>query len=308
MRPKPAPPPCEAEGPSWRAAYIGEALGTYLILLLGCSGVAVALLYGQVVDLIAMGIVWGSAVAVAVWATVALSGAHLNPAVTLAFALAGKHPWRQVVPFFLSQILGAFLGAATVMLFFGAAIGKWMQHEGISAGAPGSERAAMILVPFSPNPAIVGFGEDAYDAVPVWRGFAVEFVVTALLILVVLIVTHQRTSNNLPAWALPISIGAFILMATVVAGALTMTSLNPARDLGPRLVLALMDYESIAFPGPRGGLSMLITVAAPVLGGLFMGVAYRAVIGPALDHLREPAPVSGREDLSEIVLLQPQQP
>lgn len=306
MRPNQAPPPFDAAGPSWRAAYVGEALGTFLILLLGCSGVAVAILYGQVVDLVAMGFIWGSAVAIAVWATVALSGAHLNPAVTLAFAIAGKHPWRQVVPFFLSQVLGAFLGGATVVLFFGAAIGKWMQREGISAGAPGSERAAMILVPYSPNPAIVGFGEDAYGAVPVWRGFAVEFLVTALLILVVLIATHRRTSNSLPVWALPVSIGAFILMATVVSGALTMTSLNPARDLGPRLVLALMDYGSIAFPGPRGGLSIVITVAGPVLGGLFMGLAYRTVIGPALDHLREPAPPSDGEDLSEIVLLQTQ--
>lgn len=275
----------DAEILCWKSAYLGETIGTFLIIVLGCSGVAVAILYGQVADLVTMGIIWGSTVAIAIWVTISLSGAHLNPAVTLALTLSGKHPWKQFPPYCFFQILGAFLGAGTVMILFGSAISQWMEHHGISAGEPGSERVGMILVPFSPNPAIVGVGAEAYQAVPPWRGFATEFLVTALLILVVFIVTHHRTSNNLPVWALPLAMGAFILMATVVAGALTMTSLNPARDLGPRIVLAVSGYGSVAFPGPQGGLSMLVTIVAPLVAGVVMGVAYKPLIGPVLDGL-----------------------
>ncbi|MHA7134733.1 MIP/aquaporin family protein [Oerskovia turbata] len=269
--------------------YAGEAFGTFVICLLGCSGVAVAILYGQVSDLVAMGAIWGGAVATAVWLTATFSGAHLNPAVTLAFAIGGKHPWIEVPKFWAAQIAGAFAGAGVVLLWFGGAINAWIAEQGITKAAAGGERAAMILAPYSPNPAIIGVGDAAYTAVPIWRGFLVELIGAAILIAFVLIVTHRRTTNSPPGWAFPLSIGALILMLTVGTGALTMTSLNPARDLGPRLMLLLDGYGATAFPGPRGGLSLLVTVGAPLVAGLLMGLLSKLWLNRTLDTSPDPS-------------------
>lgn len=263
--------------------YAGEVLGTGVIVLLGCSGVAVATLFGQVADLVSMGVIWGGAIAIAVWLAASFSGAHLNPAVTLAFAIARKHPWREVLPYWGSQLLGAFIGAAVVLLWFGGAMTAWMAENGITKGAPDGVLASMIFVPYSPNPAMIGFGVDAHSAVPVWRGFAVELIATMLLIVFVVIATHRRTSNAPVAWAFPLAMLVLILLLTVGTGALTMTSLNPARDLGPRLLMFFDGFGTNAFPGPRGGLSLLITVGAPLVAGALTGLLLRWRLGRALD-------------------------
>ncbi|WP_033294072.1 MIP/aquaporin family protein [Amycolatopsis jejuensis] len=263
----------------------GEVLGTFAIVLLGTSGVAVAVLFKQVTDLVTMGIIWGGAVAVAVWLSATFSGAHLNPAVTLAFAVAGRHPWSQVPAYWASQLFGAFLGAGTTFLWFGGEIRKWIAANHITVDAPGGERAGLIFAPYSPHPAIIGTDAAAYQAVPIWRGFLVEFIATAILIVFVVIATHRRSANAPAVGAFPIAIGVLVLMLTVATGSLTMTSLNPARDLGPRLLLLLDGYGVTAFPGPRGGLSMLVTVGAPLAAALVIGVFLRRGLDRALDRI-----------------------
>lgn len=280
----------------WRA-YAGEALGTFAIVLLGCSGVAVAILLAQVADLVSMGIIWGSAVAIAVWLAATFSGAHLNPAVTLAFAIAGKHSWRLVPGYWISQITGALVGASVVMLWFGGTLRQWMAELGIAKGTPGAEAAAMVFVPYSPNPAIIGTDAAAYEAVPVGVGFSVELIATAVLILFVVIVSHRRTVNAPVSWAFPLAIGVLILMLTVATGALSMTSLNPARDLGPRLLLLLDGWGANAFPGPRDGLSLLITVGAPMLAGAVMGLVLRFGLDRALDRRTTDEPAEQTADV-----------
>lgn len=277
-------------------ACTGEVLGTFAIVLLGTAGVAVAILFNQVVDLVTMGIIWGGAIAVAVWLSATFSGAHLNPAVTLAFAIAGRHRWRDLPAYWLSQLLGAFLGACVTFLWFGGAIRQWAARNGILVDQSGGERAGMIFVPYSPHPWIIGTDAAAYDAVPVWRGFIAEFVATALLITFVVIVTHRRTTNAPAAGLFPLALGVLILMLTVGTGALTMTSLNPARDLGPRLLLLLNGYGTTAFPGPRHGLSLLVTVGAPLAAGVVTGLLLRFGVDRSLD--RDPGRTSEAQEIS----------
>lgn len=265
---------------NWARRYIGEALGTYLLILFGCSAVAVAVLYGQLADLVTAGLAWGFSVALAVWVAGSLSGAHINPAVTLGMAAIGRHPWRKVPHFWASQVTGAFLGAATVLLVFGGAIAQWAADQGIVVGRAGGERVGMILAPYSPHPLMVGIDADAYAAVPVWRGFLTELIGTAILIIVVLVLLEARSVNAPASWAFPMVVAVLITMLTVVTAAHTMTSLNPARDLGPRLMLLLSGYGVTAFPGPRAGMSLLVTAGAPLVGGLFGAVVFDRLLKP----------------------------
>lgn len=266
-----------------RREYTGEILGTFLLVLLGCSAVAIAVLYKQDADLFSAGLSWGFAVAIAVWVAGSLSGAHINPAVTLGMAAIGRFPWRRVPAFWGCQILGAFLGAVAVWLVFGSAIDAFAAKESIEFGAPGSERAGLILVPYSPHPWIVGIDQAAYAAVPVWRGLLTEWLGTAVLVMVVLALLETRSINSPVSWSFPLAVAALICMLTVLTAAHTMTSLNPARDLGPRTMLWLMGFGEVAFPGPRDGLSMLITVAGPLLGGGSGAVFFHRVLEPLFE-------------------------
>lgn len=262
----------------WLKKYAGEAVGTFFLILFGCSAVVIAVIYGQASDLFSAGLAWGFSVGLAVWVAGSVSGAHLNPAVTLGFAVIGRHPWRQVIPYCAAQVTGALGGAASVVLVFGDAIRDFALQNGIVIGAAGSEKVAMMLAPYSPHPWIVGIDAHAYSIVPVWRGFATELLATAVLVIVVLVLTEARNGNSPVSWGLPLGLIVLVTMLTVLTAAHTMTTLNPARDLGPRIMLAFMGFGATAFPGPREGLSMLITIGGPIAGGIIGSVLYRYVV------------------------------
>jgi len=264
----------------WVSRYLGEVIGTFVLVLFGRAAVIIAVLFGQASDLFSAGLAWGFAVALAIYVAGSLSGAHINPAVTLGFAVSGRHPWRQVLPYWLCQIVGAFLGAATLVLIFGAAMQHFVAQEGLVIGEAGSEKAAMMLAPYSPHPWIVGVGPEAYAQVPIWRGFATELIATAVLLVIVRALIESRSINAPTSWSFPFAVVIAICMLTVLTAPLTMTSLNPARDLGPRIMLWFMGFGQIAFPGIRGGLSMLVTVGAPLVGGVAGSLFFDLVMKP----------------------------
>jgi glycerol uptake facilitator protein len=103
--------------PKW---FIGEFFGTFLLVLFGCGSVCAAVTTGAHVGVFQVAIVWGLGIATAIYLTGALSGAHLNPSVTLAMAAWNGFPWRQVLPYFGAQLLGAFVASAVGGLFGGA--------------------------------------------------------------------------------------------------------------------------------------------------------------------------------------------
>src|ERR1051325_5074209 len=95
-----------------------EALGTFLLVLFGCGAVHASVLTGAQSGLWQVAIVWGVAVMLAIYTVGAVSGAHINPAITVAFAVWGRFPRRSVVPYVLAQLIGAFLAAATLFALF----------------------------------------------------------------------------------------------------------------------------------------------------------------------------------------------
>ncbi len=210
--------------------YFGEFLGTFILILLGNGVVANVNLdkthsFGGGWIVITFG--WGMAVFVAVLATADISGAHLNPAVTLGLAFSGLFEWVKVAPFILSQILGAMTGAFVVYIFF-------KNHFRITK-TPGAKKAC-----FCTAPAIRNYGNNFFS----------EVVGTFVLILAVLLISlpqleYQSLGNSKVGMgslgALPVALVVFSIGLSL--GGTTGYAINPARDFGPRIVHTLLPLK-----------------------------------------------------------------
>lgn len=256
---------------------LGEFLGTMVLVLFGDGCVAGALLYGigGVNDpagaqtpfwtnwmIIAFG--WGFGVMLGVYVAGTLSGAHLNPAVTLAFAAAGKFEWAKVLPYIIAQVLGAFVAAAILWAVYH---GAFMQYEHLHHVVKDATEATVF---FTFKKAFVGtFG-----------AFADEFIGTALLVGLIFAIVDARNSPP-GANVAPYIIGILVVAIALSFGYNTGYAINPARDFGPRLLAALVGFDSkLAIPGPDS--YFWIPIVGPILGAIFGGLTYEYTIHQAL--------------------------
>jgi MIP family channel proteins len=265
-----------------RAALLGECVGTFLMVLIGTGAVACAVLTGALQGLWQVAVVWGLGVAIAIYTSAALSGAHLNPAVTAAFALLrpDRFPRSRVLPYVLAQLAGAVLAALIVWAAFAPFLARFEAKEGLVRGAPGSERAAMIFGQYFPNAALFGSGPDARALVSPLQAAVVEGFGTLLLVLVIFALTDPD-NHAAPAPALvPLLVGATVAVLIAVFAPITQAGWNPARDFGPRLVALAAGYGSIAIPGPEGG--FWAYVVGPMIGGPLGGLLYERGLRPQL--------------------------
>lgn len=289
---------------SWTGKYIGEALGVFIIVFFGCGLLHVAVLHDQVSGLFQASIGWGLAVALAVWFGAALSGAHYNPSVTLALAWRRGFPWSQVAPYIVAQILGGFIGAAALGLMYSTDIANYFASTGVAKTDPGGLLMALMYAPYGPHPGMYGLtslgsvaevNAAAYAAVPWWLGGIAEFICTAILVGGILNFLDDNQAFK-PGALFPFILGLLVTMLVFVEAPLTMISLNAARDLGPRIWLALNGYGVWAFPGLQGGGSTLATTVFPALGGMFGAFVFdklvRPYMAPAPAPEPEPAPAA----------------
>lgn len=252
---------------------LAEALGTFVLVLLGDGVVANVGLAPRLAapaynwNTITFG--WAMAVVVAVYVAGGVSGAHINPAVTLALAIRGKFPWQKVVPYWAAQLVGAFLGALGVYLVY---------MEGLrGAGMPNV---------WSTGPGSVfgqafwgGAGAQALASYSLFNALIAEIVGTAILLMGVIAITDSR---NLGAGANlgPFVIGMLVLGIGLSLGGPSGYAINPARDFGPRLFGAIAGTQ-----GLFDGIYWLIApILGPFVGGAIGGILYDALIGRSLEQ------------------------
>ncbi len=281
--------------PGW---LLGELVGTFLLVFFGCGSACAAVLTGAQVGVFQVAIVWGLGIAIAIYLTGALSGAHLNPAVTVSLAAWTAFPKRRVLPYIGAQLAGAFLGAAVLYGVFGGALRAYEQTHGIVRGQPGSEASAMIFGEFFPNPGGQPLTPVKREIMSPAAAFGAEVIGTTVLLLVICGVTDERNQAR-PQALTAVTIGLTVTLLISLLGPLTMACFNPARDLGPRIFSALAGWGSVPFRVNGSGW-LTVYVVAPLLGGLLGGGVYRYVFRAAYAQQAE---LAQREE--SLPLLQP---
>jgi glycerol uptake facilitator protein len=265
--------------PAW---VVGEFAGTFLLVFFGCGSVAAAVLLGALSGKFEVAIVWGLGIATAIYLTGGLSGAHLNPAVTLSFASVGRFPWKRAPGYVVMQFLGAFAASAVLYAVFAGPLRSFEAASHITRGATGSEASAMIFGEFFPNPSGRPLAPGSSSIVSPEAAFLVEALGTAILVLVVLWISEERSPPR-PRALVASAIGLAITILISILGPLTMAGFNPARDFAPRLFSSVAGWGRLVFTVNGPGW-LLVYIVAPIAGGQAGGLAYRLLFR------RAPAP------------------
>lgn len=237
--------------------FWGELFGTLLLVLLGDGVVANVLLKkskGEGSGWIVITTGWGFAVSIAVYTIGWASGGHINPAVTFGLAIAKKTPWNLVPTYFIAQILGAFLGAILVWASY------FLHFEK-------SENKVHKLLIFCTQPAIRRKG---------WN-FTTEIIATAVLLIGVLGIFNIH--NGIGSGVGPFAVGLLVFSIGLSLGGPTGFAINPARDLGPRLVHALFPIQG---KGDSDWDYAWIPIVGPLIGAALGSFIYQQCISPLL--------------------------
>lgn len=237
---------------------IAEFAGTAVLILFGV-GVVAQVVAGQLGDHDSIAWAWGIGVAMGVYVAGRTTGAHINPAVTLAFALFRGFPWRKVVPYALAQTAGAFVAALIV---------RWNYNEVLTMVDPGHTIKTQGV--FSTLP---GNGTLPVD---MWGGFRDQIIGTAILLFVIFALSdldNMAPSANMG----PFVIGLLIVGIGMAFGTNAGYAINPARDFGPRLASFLTGYGG-AWRDQYGDLYWWVPIVAPLIGAAVGAALYQLAI------------------------------
>lgn len=226
---------------------VGEFIGTLVLVLLGdgvVAGVSLKKSKSEGAGWIAISLGWGFAVIMGVYVSGFLGPAHLNPAVTIGMAAAGKFGWSGVIPFIIAQVAGAFLGAVLVWIHY---YPHWQE----------TKDQAAILGTFATGPAIRNYAAN----------FVSEVIGTFMLVFALMAFTRGHFTDGLN----PLVVGALITSIGLSLGGTTGYAINPARDFGPRLAHAVLP---IANKGGSDWSYSWVPIVGDVVGGLLAAGAF----------------------------------
>lgn len=265
---------------NWIQESLAEMTGTFILVFFGTGVVHAGVLTQTQSGLWQVAVVWGAAVGLAIYAVAAVSGAHINPAITVALAARRGFPWRKMPHYFLSQFLGAVLAAALLYVLFQGPLLAFEQANHIIRGQPGSELSAMVYGEYFPSPMVAKDQGWSPECVGRSAAFLAEATGTGLLAFFVFALTDKRNTTAKGGQA--ILIGLTIAALISVIAPLTQACFNPARDFGPRCVAYLAGWKAIAIPGPRGG-CFTVYILAPVVGAVAGAFLYEHLVGYGLE-------------------------
>ncbi len=238
-----------------------ECLGTFLLIAFGAGSVAQMVLSQHTLGtMLSVNVGWGLAVMLGAYASAGVSGAHLNPAVSLAFAVFRDFPLRKVVPYAAAQTLGAFLASAVVFLTYREALEAF--DHGVRAVSGPTATAGIFATYPQPFLSIAG-------------GFVDQVVGTALLLIGLFALVDARNAA-LPPYLIPAAAGLLVLAIGATFGMNAGYAINPARDFGPRLFTAVAGWGGEVFRAGNGW--WWVPVVAPLIGALLGAFVYDAAI------------------------------
>ncbi|HNV03817.1 MAG TPA: MIP family channel protein [Vicinamibacterales bacterium] len=246
---------------TWREV-LAEFFGTFVLILFGAGVVAQYVLSRQVNgSYLAINLTWGLGVALGCYVSIGVSGAHLNPAVTLAVAVHRGFPWRKVLPYVTAQVLGAFVAAAVVYLTYREALAAF---DGGVRQVLGPQGTGGIFATY-PQPYLTTFP----------GGFIDQVVGTAILMGVLFGITDPRHAP--PAGLVPLIVGLLVVAIGAAFGVNCGYAINPARDFGPRIFTAMAGWGSGVFRA--GNFWWWVPIVGPLAGGVLGGWLYDIFVG-----------------------------
>jgi aquaporin Z len=219
--------------------YAAEAIGTFWLTFGGCGSAVIAAGFPQVgIGLLGVSLAFGLTVVTMAYAIGHISGCHLNPAVTVGLAAGGRFPTNEILPYIISQAVGAIVGAAILYL-----IARGKADFNLAKG-------------FAAN----GFGSHSPGGYNMGAALLAEFVLTMIFLFIIMGSTHGKA----PAGFAPLAIGLGLTLIHLISIPVTNTSVNPARSTGPAL-----------FVGGWALQQLWLFWVAPLIGGAIGGFAYR---------------------------------
>ncbi|HEY6331897.1 MAG TPA: MIP family channel protein [Blastocatellia bacterium] len=292
---------------NWRTTvwgeWLSEFLGTFVMISFGDGVVAMAVAalnqsgrgtmpFQASGDWLLITWGWALAVTVAVYVAGGVTGAHLNPAITISNAVRRGFPWKKVVPYISAQLAGAFAGAALVYLNYKDAIASYEHAQGIirgTLGGPADSTATFSIFATFPAP---------YLGTSVVGPLVDQVIGTMFLVMVIFAISDNL--NLAPAANLgPFIVGLLVAAIGMSFGANAGYAINPARDFGPRLFAWMAGWGNVALPGIRN--YFWVPIVGPLVGGVLGALIYdgfvhsvlaarAATAAPLADAEKEKAP------------------
>jgi MIP family channel proteins len=248
---------------------LAEFLGTFVLIAFGAGVVAQTVLSGgDAGGMLSINIAWGLAVTMGCYVAGTVTGAHLNPAVTLALAVHRGFPWRKVGPYAAAQVAGAFVASVVVYVTYAEALTAF---DGGIRQVAGPQGTAGIWATY-PQPFLSLTG-----------GFIDQVVGTALLVGVIFAIIDPRGTPPPPGLT-PVIVGLLVLLIGATFGFNAGYAINPARDFGPRVFTAVAGWGSEVFRAGNGW--WWVPIVAPCVGAVTGGWVYDALVGRGLEQTR----------------------
>ena len=246
-----------------------EFLGTALLIIFGAGCVAALVVAGAGFGQWEISITWGMGVALAIYVTGGVSGAHINPAVTIALTIFKGFERHKVLPYIGSQVLGAFVGAALVYTMYEPLFAEFDAVNSLTRNSVAGLATAGI------------FSTYALPSVSIAQAFMIEAFITSILMCAILAIGDDR--NGAPKGALgAVMIGVLIAVIGASFGPLTGFAMNPARDFGPKLFAFFAGWGDVALTGGRDIPYFLVPVFGPIVGASLGAFIYTSTIEKTL--------------------------
>lgn len=242
---------------------LAEFFGTFILIVFGVGVVAQVVLSRQTAGtFLSINIAWGLAVTMGCYVSAGVTGAHLNPAVTVALAARRGFPWHKVLPYSLAQLAGAFIASAVVYFTYRDALTAF---DGGVRQVLGAQGTAGIWATY-PQPFL--------SIIP--GGIVDQIVGTALLVAVIFGISDSRNSPA-PAGLAPVIVGLLVMLIGATFGFNSGYAINPARDFGPRLFTFVAGWGSGVFTAANGW--WWVPIVAPLIGGIGGAWIYDLLVG-----------------------------
>jgi glycerol uptake facilitator protein len=244
-----------------------EFAGTLILILFGV-GVVAQVVAGGLGGHDSIAWAWGFGVTLGVYVSYKITGGHINPAVTIAFAVCRDFPWRKVAPYVLAQTLGAFVAALLVRWNYTEVLGKFDPAHGVKS---------QFIFSTLPGNGTLPVGE--------WGALRDQVIGTAILLFVIAAIIDIR--NNLFADGVaPLAIGFLVVAIGMAWGTNAGYAINPARDFGPRLASFLTGFHH-AFKDQYGNIYFWVPIVGPIVGGILGVLLYDLFVGRFLPATRQ---------------------